>query len=200
MMMPLIAASQGSFYTKNGYLELEGILSPEECDTFFAFMANRDIWRQHPTLKTFILSRRMAGLALYLSGKPSLRLACDQWFPPGFSLDKPTKFKDLFSVQGITSIILIQLQPGTVTKPAKISPLGLFPFPQKQGSALIVTPDLLINWPPHPSIGLYAIAYSIPAAVYIQNPRDPSGLALKQFGYGYGDLLKNDTHPLITSK
>jgi hypothetical protein len=200
--MPLVSAQQGSFYTKNGYLELEELLTASECAAFLSLMQNthfgRDLWRQNPPLKELLLSRRMSKLALHLTGKSSLRLACDQWFPPGFSLEKLTKFKDLFCIQGIVCIILLQLQPGRVQKPSKMAPLGLFPFPQGCGNALIVNSELLINWPVVSSdIGLYAAAYSLPPAVYVQNTRDPAALFLKQLGYGYGDPLTNETHPLI---
>ncbi len=213
MMTPILSAQQASFYTKNRYLELEELLAPAECKAFLAMMQEspgRDLWRQNPSLKEFLLSRKMAKLALHLAGKSVLQLACDQWFEPNFfNIAKRMKFKDFFSIQGIDCVILIQLQPGSVQKPPKSPALGLFPFPQGQrgnseglsseGNALIVNSDLLIAWPDLSSdIGLYAAAYSLPPAVYVQNSNDPSAHFLKQFGYNYGDTLTHETHPLIT--
>jgi hypothetical protein len=196
-----ISAQQGSFYTKNGYLELEGLFEEAECNSFFQLMQNgldRDLWRNNPPLKELLLSRKMSQLALHLTGKSSLRLACDQWFFPNYFLNQPTKLKSLFSIQGTTVVILIQWQPGHVQKPPKTGSLGLFPFPQGQGNVLIIDAELFINWPPLSSgVGLYAAAYSLPPAVYIQNPSDPAGPLLRRLGYGYGDSLNNETHPLI---
>ncbi|HEX2582887.1 MAG TPA: hypothetical protein VHL30_02090 [Chlamydiales bacterium] len=201
-MALLLSAQQSSFYTKNRYLELEELLSPAECDAFLAMMQEnpgRDVWRQNPSLKEFLLSRRMAKLALHLTGKTVLQLACDQWFSPAFfHAEKRMKCKDFFSIQGIACVILLQLQPGKLQKPANSPSLGLFPFPQGQGNALIVHSDLLLSWPALSSeIGLYAAAYSLTPAIYIQNSNDPAGAFLKQFGYGYGDPLRHETHPRI---
>jgi len=209
MMQPILSAQLASFYTKNRYLELEELLTPAECKAFFAMMETepgRDLWRKNPSLKDLLLSRRMAKLALHLAGKATLQLACDQWFSPDFfKAGKRMKFKELFNIQGIDCVFLIQLQPGSTLKPPKAPSLGLFPFPQGhnnsdcQGSALIVNADLLISWPDlSSSLGLYAVAYSLPPSIYVQNLLDPATHLLKQFGYNYGDLLKNETHPLIT--
>lgn len=201
MIHPILSAQQASFYTKSRYLELEELLSPLECEAFFAMMTpSRDLWRKNPSLKDFLLSRKIAQMALHLTGKSVLQLACDQWFPPDFFKEgKTIKFKDFFSIQGIAIVFLMQLQPGVLKKPAKALPVGLFPFPERgQGCALIVHSDLLISWPPLvASFGLYAVAFSLSPAIYIQNSNDPAALFLKQLGYSYGDRLTHETHPRI---
>jgi len=209
MKHPILSTQQASFYTKNRYLELEGLLSPNECHALLPMMEKepgRDLWRKNPPLKDLLLSRKMAKLAIHLTARPTLQLACDQWFTPDFfKAGKRIKFKELFSVQGIDCVFLIQLQPGTTPKPPKAPALGLFPFPQGHqdstnciGSALIVNADLLITWPDlSSSLGLYVVAYSIPPSIYVQNANDPALHYLKQLGYSYGDSLTNETHPLI---
>jgi len=203
-----LSMQQIGFYSKNRHLEIEELLSPSECNKFFEMMEapGRDLWRKNPLLKELILSKKMARAALQLSGKAKLQLACDHWFCPDFfKAGKKIKIKDLFSVQGITCVFLLQLQPGCREIPAKTPQLGLFPFPQGaepssncQGSALIVNGDLLMSWPDlSTEIGLYAVAYSLVPAIYVQNNNDPAAHFLKQFGYGYGDPLKNETHPII---
>lgn len=211
-----LSAQQTAFYAKNGFLELEDLFSAVDCpqhlssiqealslrertmETASPFARGRDLWRDAAGLKALLLSRKLSSLALTVSAKPLLRLALDQWFEPGFALDGPKKLKDLFCIQGLSCAVFIQFSPGTVKLPTKMSPLGLPPFPHKQGSALFVTPKLLLNWPSlQPGMGLYLAAYALPASVYVQNPSDPAGILLRQYGYGYGDPLRNDTHPLI---
>jgi len=208
-----LTSQQTSFFIKNGFLELEGLFTSLEAKKYHVailetlekrkekdpIVQGRDLWRDSPTLKSLVCSRKLSTVALLATGKSTIRLACDQWFPPSYTHAKPEKLKDLLSIQGILCGMLIQLQPGTFEIPEKISPLGLLPFPQAQGSVLLVKPTLLLNWPSiSTQLGLYLVVYSEPASVYIQNPQDRAGTSLKQLGYGYGDRLKNETHPTFS--
>ncbi len=211
-----LSAQQASFFTNNGYLELEDLFSAANCAEYSAalqatliersvtsqgaspFIRGRDLWRDTPVLKSLLFSRKLSSLAHSASGKTILRLACDQWFEPGYFLEKPQKLQDFFCIQGIACGLFIQLDPGMAIVPSKTSPLGILPFPQKQGSALLLKPSLLINWPLlTPGMGLYFVGYALAASVYVQNTRDAAGIILRQYDYGYGDPLRNDTHPLL---
>lgn len=213
-MIPSLSAKQQAFYTKNGHLELEELLTPEECEKLLAairhtlaartgadatveklLVQGRDLWRDAPSLRTFLLSPAITALAHCLAPRSPLRLACDQWFPAGYHLAQPTKLKDLFSIQGLFAALFLQLE-SPLPLPAKTSPLGILPAPQTLGSALLVQPQILLDWPPCPT-GLYLIAFANTSAVYVHNSRDPAGHRLKALGYGYGDRLTNATHPLL---
>jgi hypothetical protein len=208
-----LTSQQTSFFNKNGFLELEGLLSSIETKKYHLaileslekrksknfIVQGRDLWRESATLKSLVCSRKLSNIALMLTGKPAVRLACDQWFSPAYSLAKPASLKDLLSVQGILCGMIIQLQPGNFEIPEKVSPLGLLPFPKEQGSVLLIKPSLLLNWPSiSAQLGLYLVVYSESAAVYIQNEQDPAGTELKHLGYGYGDRLNNDNHPVFS--
>lgn len=211
-----LSAQQIAFYAKNGFLELEELFTPSDCDKHLSliletlasrrlsmkmatdFIRGRDLWRDTAGLKTLLFSRKLSNLALDASGKQLLRLACDQWFEPDYFLEKPEKLKDLLSIQGLVCTMFIQFGTLNAELPTKMSPLGLAPFPHGQGNVQLISPTLLLNWPKlHPGVGLYLVAYAIPSSVYVQNPRDPAGVLLRQYGYGYGDPLRNDTHPLL---
>jgi hypothetical protein len=210
--MLTISEQQAAFYTQNGFLELEGVFSPSECEALLLaihqtmqkrlaaeFINGRDLWRESLVLKTTLLSKKLIGLIFAASRRPSLRLAFDQWFPPGFTLKTPEKIERLFSIQGLVCTGFIKLDPTPIQLPPKSAPLGLSPFPQGQGNVLLMKPSLLLNWPPvFPPIGLYCVSYCFPASVYVQNPLDPAGINLRKLDYGYGDPLRSDTHPLIT--
>ena len=209
-----LTSQQTTHFNKNGFLELEGLFSTLEATKYNIaiqealdkrkainpIIKGRDLWRDSTTLKSLVCSHKLSKLALQLTGKSPLMLACDQWFAPSYCLAKPEKLGDLLSVQGILCILLIQLQPGNFEMPENTSQLGLSPFPQGQGNVLLVKPSLLINWPSiSTQIGLYAVAYSAAASVYIHNPKDPAGESLKLLGYGYGDRLTNETNPSFTA-
>ncbi|MES2273135.1 MAG: hypothetical protein V4487_02965 [Chlamydiota bacterium] len=214
-----IPPQQTAFFTQNGYIEFEGILenpnfifeslrkaaaarlslsvaklaqkSPAEL-----YLAGRDLWRLETTLANLFI-RKLAPFAFALTAKQSLRLAADQWIPAHLSKEKATSLKDLFSIQGLSLGFLIS--SGSAGEPAR-SELGLLPLPSKPGSVLFFQPHLLLDWPRliHlPPIDLYLGAYALPISVYVQNLKDPSTNFLKQFNYGFGDVLKNEFHPLI---
>ncbi len=200
-MKPLLTAQQLSFFSNNGFLELAEFLSPEECVQFLTIAqqstSSRDLWRVSPAFKTLGLSQKLPSIVLQAVDEGTLHLALDQWMEPGFTLEKPAKLTDLFSIQGLVCAVLFRFCSGDL--PTASAPLGLLPFPRTPGSALLVRPGLLLQWPPV-SFGLYVIAYARPKAVYVHNPRDPAGDALKKFGYAYGDVLRNDVHPLVQRK
>ncbi len=206
--MLTISEQQAAFFTQNGFLELEGVFSPSECVALLAAIKQtlqkssegRDLWRDAPLLKTTLLSKKCSGLAFAVTRKPTLRLAFDQWFPPGFHLKAPEKIERLFSIQGLVCTLFIQLEARTAEASSKSAPLGIIPFPHGQGNVFLMKPSLLLNWPQMtPETGLYCVSFCLPASVYVQNPLDPAGILLRKLDYGYGDPLRSDTHPLIYS-
>jgi hypothetical protein len=209
-MNPSLTAQQNAFFSKNGYLELEEMWSPAECQEMRATIAEikatrpsdgaqgRDLWRDSSLLKNLLLSRKFSSLPLELIGKPALHLAFDHSFSSAFSLPRPTKLKDLFCIQGLACILICRFDETSFPFPAQPS-LGLLPFPRSPGSLLIVQPHLLIHWPPSP-LELYMIGYALPNSLFIQNSADPAATSMKRLGYNYGDPLKNEFHPLIQKK
>lgn len=225
-MNPMVSSQQTNYFNQNGYIEFETLLSSAECDTlerqaktalksrlkkdlslFTAaqtYAAGRDLWREIEPLKTFLLSRRMTSVALGLTNKTSLRLGCDQWVPGVYEWPGPAKLKDLLSLQGFTCFFLIRMTPPLESEDPKatfrLEP-GLIPIPNLRGNALIVNPNLLLNFPKmalYSPTDLYVIGYTLPTAVYVHNKEDPCNNQLKTMGYNYGDTVNNQYHPLIT--
>lgn len=202
-----LSAKQTAFFKTNGHLELEAFLSLTEAEQLHASLLteldrrkksghpfpNRDLWRSIPALQTLLLSRKCTQTALELSHAPYLRVGFDHWID---QTNAPQKMQELSSIQGITCAFLFRLSEAPLP-PLSNAPIGLNPFPQSVGNALLIQPSLFLNWPKIPFPPLYLITYSLPSAVYVQNPKDPNGTYLKTFGYGYGDPLSNKTHPLF---
>lgn len=205
-----LSLQQASSFKNNGSLELEGLFDSVAAKKYHVailealehrkskngIVQGRDLWRDSDTLKSLTRSRKITSLAKELTGKATIRLACDQWFAPNYSHAKPISIKDMLSIQGILCGMIIQFQPGNFEIPENISPLGLLPFPKEQGNVILVKPDLLINWQSISSnLGLYLIVYTDAVSIYRENTQDPAGLALKNLNYGYGDRLNDEHHP-----
>lgn len=218
-MKTTITAQQASFFTQNGYIEFEGIpFDPdslfESCKNLLAsrlkidpvklsqktpldlYTAGRDLWRQDSGLQTLLL-RKVAPIAMALTSKNQLRLACDQWIPAETTWEKPFPSKELFSIQGVAICFIISTNASPLPRR---SPLGLLPLPSNPTSILFFKPEILLDWPRLkriPPIDLYLASYALPNSLYIQNPKDPCTNLLKQFGYEFGDPLKNEFHPIV---
>lgn len=185
-MKTSITAQQTAFFTKNGYIEFE---VPHALPKH---REGRDLWRQDPELQN-LLTRKLAPIALTLSGKPQLRLGTDQWLSAAELPKKSCTVKELFSIQGFVLGAIIAENP---IQPAKKSPLGILPLPSKPENVLFFRTDLLLDWP-HVKSDVYLALYALPNAVYIHNPKDPLTNSLKQLGYHFGDVLKNEFHPFL---
>ena len=185
-MKTTISAQQTAFFTKNGFIEFEipHVMPPE------ALL--RDLWRQNEELKQLIL-KKLGPIALVLTGKKQLRLGLDQWIRSENRPDKPGTLKEIFCIQGFALGAALALNP---ILPTRRSALGILPLPSNSANILFFRPDLILDWP-HVSSDLFLILFALNNAVYIHNPKDPSTYFLKQFGYNFGDVLKNETHPLI---
>lgn len=217
-MKNFLTSQQTAFFTKNGYIEFEFDFDSEalfqsarhalsvRLKTEVAklsrkspaeiYAAGRDLWRGEPILRTLLL-RKLAPIVQTLANKQSLRLGCDQWIPAHFPWEKASTCKELFSIQGLGLGVLIASAPFPNPNPSYV---GLLPLPSKPGNVLFFQPRLILDWPQlanSPPTDLYLALYAMSNSLYIQNPKDPCTNALKQFGYGFGDPLKNEFHPQI---
>src|SRR6185369_16643136 len=125
-MTPTLSAQQLAFFTKSGFLELEELLTLEECREFLPLMKpERDLWRHQDALQRLVLSKKLTSLVLQATDERVLRLGLDHWMPPEFHLEKPAKFSELFCVQGLACVVALRFGEGAL--PAAKSPLGLAP-------------------------------------------------------------------------
>jgi len=184
-----IVPQQTAFFTQHGYIEFEFDLT-----NILPLVSTqqRDLWRKNSVLKEFLI-RKMGPIALALSGKKQLRLALDQGMHPEGMPKKATALKDLLSIQGLKIGLVIAENP---VRAAKISPLGLSPLPTTSHHVLFFRPDILLDFPSISS-NLYFAFFCLPNAVYIHNKKDPLTNYLKDLGLNFGDVLKNETHPLL---
>lgn len=185
-MRRTITDTQAAFFTKNGYIEFE---IPHSMPPHSSI---RDQWRSDPTLQNFIL-KELGPLSLVLTGKKQLRLGLSEWITSENRPSKPSPLKEIVSLQNLA--VAISLSPHPVILKEK-SALGILPLPSSSSNALFFQPHLILDWP-HTQSDVFLILLTLPNGVYIHNPKDPQTTYLKALGYGYGDLLKSETHPII---
>lgn len=184
-MKKAISEQQAAFYTKNGFIEFEMTVPP------LPHSPQYDLWRGDAGLQKFLM-KTLPHLAFALTGKKTLRLGCDRRFSPEALPQKACPLKELLSLQGLALGVAVAEKPQATPKRF---PLGLLPVPQEH-HILFFRPDLILDWP-HVKTDLYIAVYTLPNAVYVQNSKDPFTNTLKSFGYQFGDVLKNEFHPLL---
>lgn len=185
-MKTILTEQQTAFFSRNGFIELE--IAP----LLPTHRPGRDLWRKEPKLQHFLL-RTLGPVALTLAGKPQLHLALDQWIPASDFPKKPCPLKELCSIQGFAlGAISTETAP-----PAPKTTLGIAPTPSKPTNILFFRPNLILDWP-QVQTDIYLVLFALPHSVYIHNPKDPQTAYLKQYGYQYGDVLRNEFHPLIS--
>ena len=138
----------------------------------------RDFWRNNPALKKMIL-HTLGPIALELTKKNALRLACDQWIetPP-----KQDRMQDMFCFQGLLCLFVFSEE---ANHPEKGTILDVF-HPSSLASLL--------------KGNIYIVAFAQENSLLIENTKDPFNLPTRNLGYVFGDHLRNEFHPLIHPK
>jgi hypothetical protein len=165
-MKNAITAQQLVHFRKEGHIRFENF--PANFPPLQALGAEdkRDLWRRDPSLKKWIL-RTLAPIALELTGKKSLRLACDQWIDAKLT----GKMKELFCFQGLAIICSLTQEFLDLYEPSSLA--SLLP------------------------IDSYLVAFGLENTQFVDNWRDPYVPQLKKMGYAFGDKLEAKFHPSI---
>lgn len=208
-MKLLVTAQQSRHFSQLGFVEFEEALSLSLLSTLAPLLSAHppgsvDLWMEHPPLKKMLASPPFSTLALSLVRKPLLQLATDEWIGSEGAQRKPGKLSARLSIGAPACALLLRLPGGGPEEPLSSTyqdEPGLLPLPRLPGNLIACKPHLLVNWPAlahFPPTPLYLAFYALPhSARYLDNPQDPARLRLKKLGYGFGDLLRPDTHPLI---
>jgi hypothetical protein len=218
-----LAKEHRDFFQKNGHIEFSSLLSQAQVLDFAnavdATLLKRqkttrpsterehnlehDLWRDHPQIKKVSLNRDFAEVAAELTKQDKVRIAYDQNISPRTGKDSylPTGMTSLEQMSCIKPIILgllVRLSEGRQPTLEKLP----CPCPSSPGDGVFFSSQLLLSWDPllaMQSEHFFLIAYTNAHPLYVLEKRDPCTHALKQQGYGFGDTLKSDTHPLLYS-
>ena len=222
--MPIdLPQAHHNFYGEQHYLELEDFFSEDKLEAWRksvgsystfdeAYLSTRDLWRKNPKIKQLITNRDLVQCASKLSKTRSLQLGFDQAICTYENTSKlplakqPVTLTQISNVSGIACGAIINLSitssPHTLeqTPPPSEELTPIIPIPHTPGSVLFISPDLPLDFQKliaTPSQTLLLIAYTHVKPLYIQNTIDPHANALKKLGYGFGDHLKENSHPLL---
>lgn len=173
--------------TKKEYLSLEEYL-----------LAGKDLWRTDATAKRQVCSRACPEVVSQLTRKTPVRLGTTQLFYglPQHVLNSAAlqthSLEQASSFQGVLAGLILCLQPGKVPEGSSL--------PQQAGNGLFFNAHLPLdtNALVHAEGGLYLlIVYLSDRALYVEHPQDLLNNYPKQFGYFYGDRLKEEHYPIL---
>jgi hypothetical protein len=215
-----IAGAHREFFQKNGYIELESVLTPQEVEILSssadALIQNRlsdtlefrspkelyrvshDLWRDDKTLQKKILSHTFAEIGAELFKKETLHIAYDQLLrtgsTPGFPNQTPSTLNETSSIFPLAGALLIHLSGSRI-----LSEL----VPSQPENVVYLSPEIILPWElffqqPHQSYLL--ISYATPQSIYVLQKKDPHTHGLKKLGYVFGDRVMHSQHPIVFRK
>ena len=221
----LLNADHHHFFMKNRYIAFDELLSISEAkelkkalDAVIAqklgmpaahikltspeciFGSGHDLWRKDPLIKKMVMQKRFAEIASPLFSCTPLRLAYDQYVvsnPAAAPFLHPKSLQQMSCIQKITGGLLLILSETRAGSP--ISPQE-FSVPQTIGSGIFLSPEFQIPWPKIfqlENLSALLIVYTQEKSLYILEPQGIHTQALKKLGYGFGDHLKDHTHPIV---
>ena len=202
------------FFYRNHYIEfedlltLEDVLSLEEAveevltkrmgksrDPKKVYLAGSHCWQDDPRITKAALSLRLAEIVSQLTKERTLRLASSQILSGNLSEEKvfnePMPIETLCSVQRVSCGVILHLSSSEELDD---------PQPKKPGSATFFSTRLPISFDyltKTSQLTQLFFIYSVENALYTLTPTDPHTHALKKLGYGFGDHVRPDTHPIV---
>ena len=169
------------------------LIDTQSCEQLFR--EGRDLWRDDPALENFICNRGLAQLAAQLFHQNTLCLAFDQalrtTLRPGYPEATPATLQERSCIQPLAGAILIRLH-------GESHPFSM--LPKKRENAVLLGPNLILPWEiffQESRCSFLLIAYAPAKSLYVCEKNDPNLHFLKKLGYGFGDNLNTDFHPLL---
>lgn len=160
---------QRDFFSKNGQIEFEGLISLKECALLKKQTAGRDLWRKNAEIKKISLRPQLGEVATVLAQKKNIRIAYDQ------KIQDKVQFLN-HSIRPIVGICVLLTG-------------------ERESNVIFFKPES----PPEELSHSFLIVYCEEKTQYLLEPKDPHTHLLKRLGYTFGETLRNDTHPLIWS-
>ncbi|NGX50849.1 MAG: hypothetical protein K1060chlam2_00700 [Chlamydiae bacterium] len=204
-----VAPEHLNFFKRHHYIEFEDLLTEAEVQTLSQALTERvgtgyDCWRENRVVQKFVLRPQFAEIASNLTKVRPLRIAFDLLLTSS-PFEKPLPLEELSSIQGVVCGCILQLsspplQASQESLVIEEEMTTLIPLPKKSGSALFFSAeiplsfDYLATTPPHEQL---LIVYAKEKSLYTMQENDPHIHALKSLGYGFGDRLKDTTHPIL---
>ncbi len=202
------------FFYRNHYIEFEDLLTLEEVTSLGSaieqvlakrigenrnpkkvYLAGNHCWQDDPRIEKVALSTRLAEIASQLTKERTLRLASSQILSGCLSKEKifneSLTLENLCSIQKVSCGLILHLSSSEELED---------PQPKKPGNATFFSPRFPISFDYLTEISHLTqlfIIYSVKNSLYILSPTDPHTHVLKKHGYGFGDHVRPQTHPIV---
>lgn len=165
-------------FREEGQVSIEELVERDVCEKAAGVIvggeARRDLWRHHPEVKAISCKRNLAHVAGELGGRFPVQIAYDQWIDG----ERGTP-ETLGSVQGLIGALLLTLSGA------------------EAGNGIYLAPNAPL---PSELLGVTLLVAYAHKPVYVQNENDPHNHELKNEGYGFGDRLSIETHPILARR
>lgn len=213
------------YYAKNGFIEFEEFLDAnsvaalqKEIDATLCarlktssirmaelprkaiFESGFDLWRDNASIKQTLFKTTFTEIAAQLFQANLLRAAFDQYIDTGPGTDSPLtaplSLNDFSCANPLSGAFIIRLSE------TPIDPCDpqVCPVPSKAGSAIFLSPDKVIPWSElfsQKDLRILILAYGSKRTFYRLEKNDPHTHLWKRLGYVFGDLLKDNLHPVL---
>jgi hypothetical protein len=175
------------------------------------FLAGRDLWRAHNSLKKIVTQNHFSEIAAQLTKQRTLRLGYDQLFPsPKNSIYQISKgpyaqflsnnlsLNEISCLQGVVCGLMICLGSEQSEESEKASELQI--FTPRPGNGVFFQPEAILDFQQLcnlPGKRYLMIVYTKATSVYILRQTDPNTNFLRQVGYSFGDKLSDKLNPIL---
>lgn len=187
-----ITSQQFDFFHREGHIQFEGLYSEDEVGILKLLLkenddgTGRDLHAKNITLQKAMFLSRLGQVVTALTKEKPLFLAFSQFIPP---YKKAATLEEISSLTEVCCLAIINLcedpLPHMEYLPDDIGGVGFY-----QTTFPIDYPKL--------KLPLLLIAFTTEKARYKIQENDPYTHALKKLGYGVGDRITTETHPIIT--
>jgi len=188
-----ITSQQFDFLRKEKHIEFEGFFSETRVEMLKSLLdaareknpTGRDLERNNRSLYKALKFSKLGQATAALFNKSKLKVAFTQYYPPYHSIDA---LEDLSCITELVGGALINLSS---------EPMPDFPYlPMEAGDIGFYRREFPIDFT-ELEIPVLLIAFATQNSRYKLQEKDPHTHLLKKLGYGFGDTLLEETHPLI---
>ncbi len=194
-MKLIIDTAHQEYFQTNGYVQFEQVLTPEKIAFINKYFHKdtRDNWRKVRDFNKNISQRQLAKIAAELTKYGTIRMGYDQFLKTPISFPSESSLSEVSCLQGIPCALLICLKDSEDDHEI---------FPTHAGDISFIHPKVPLPWDQLNLLGdlsYLLIVYTHERGVYHREDRDPFTHQLKEFGYSYGDRLKDEFNPILYS-
>lgn len=177
-----ITLDQRNYLNATGYISFFNLLNASEINILKGSLTkdkSRDLWRNIPSVKQVIFSKRLVDLVYELTLKKPIRYAFDLFIP------EKEELKEIFGEEPLQNRMAI-------------NPLvGLFLIHMKTAEGYFILPTSTFPYESLEPGPYFLIGYGDKYSQYLYEMRDPNAHFLKSLGYVFGDRLNDSLHPIL---